>query len=124
MKKVIFSIVSLIFFLFSYVVPPVAFAQHEIIESIFCLLMDRPECAIPCVGDTIRLSQIQTTENGEKQLYFWTKVRVDEDKNIMHVWSAKSRNEEWAERFHVAKSDRLITLAVEIYREVKKVFAN
>lgn len=97
----------------------VAFAQHEVIESTFCLSMNRPECIIPCVENTVSLSQIKTIENGERQLYFWTKIRVDEDKNIMHVWSAKGRHDKWAEPVHVALSDKLKNLAFEAIRQSK-----
>ena len=104
---------------FNFMVPSFALAQHEIIESTFCLYIDRPQCSIPCVENTISLSQIQTVENGEKRLYFWTKIRVDEDKNIMHVWSAKGRNDKWAETVHVARSDKLRNLALEVIKQFK-----
>jgi hypothetical protein len=118
-KGTFFCIAFFLFLLFNLMVSSFAFAQHEIIESTFCLSMDGPECVIPCVENTISLSQIQTVENREKRLYFWTKIQVEEDKNIMHVWSAKGRNDKWAERVHVAWSDKIRILGLEVIRQSK-----
>ena len=119
MKDTFFCIAFFFILLFNFMFSSFALAQHEIIESTFCLYMDRPECLIPCVEETVSLSQIQTVEDGEKRLYFWTKIRVDEDKNIMHVWSAEGRIDRWAERVHIAWSDKLRNLASEVIGQAK-----
>lgn len=96
-----------------------ALSGQRVVESSFCLQLELSECTIPYVTDSISISQIKTTKNGKKVLYFWTKISVDEDKNIMHVWSAEGREDKWAEPVHVSWSDKIRNLAFEIVAQTK-----
>lgn len=64
-----------------------ASAEPRVVESTFCLKMDKPDCSIPAVTQQIKMSDILTIEDGIKILYFWTSIAVSEDKTIVHVWS-------------------------------------
>ncbi|MFX0209771.1 MAG: hypothetical protein ACFFDT_27565 [Candidatus Hodarchaeota archaeon] len=97
-----------------------AFSQLEVIESTFCLKMDKPDCEIPCVAEQISLEQIKTTEGGEKRLYFWTRIKVMENRNITHAWKATNRKDEWAEKVHVSWSDKMINLTSEVLAHTKE----
>jgi hypothetical protein len=95
-----------------------AHAENTVAESAFCLKMEGHECTVPAISEEIRLSDIQTPAYGVPYLYFWSKISVTEDKNIVHVWRTRDRKDKWAEPVHVSRSDRLRNLSLEIVNRV------
>ena len=94
----------------------------QVVEKTFCLKMDRPACEIPAISDEVPLSSIQSVEDGVAKLYFWSSIDVTDDRNIVYVWSASNRSDEWAERVHVSTSDKLMNLAREIFAHLREIF--
>ena len=106
--------------LFGLIAPSSTFSQFKefkIIESTFCTSVKNDQYDRP-YWNKISLSKIEPEQDGEKRIFFWTKVQVDEEKDIMHVWSAEGR-EKWAEPVHVSRTDKVKNLAVEIFEQVK-----
>ena len=88
-------------------------AGNSVIESAFCLEMDGPDCSVPLTSERLDLSEIPSTEDGTKRLYFWSKIEADEDQNIIHVWVKKRGGDRSAKQVHVFKSARLQDLSPE-----------
>jgi hypothetical protein len=101
-------------------VSKVSLAEIRVVESRFCRSMDKPECTIPCCNNEITMDKIALDKEGQRRIYFWTKVSVDEDKNIMHVWQSKDKLEQWAERVHVSRSDKLRNLTFDLINQSKE----
>ena len=112
-----FKVIFIISFCYLFI-GSIVFAENRVVESAFCLKMDAPECSIPSISNEVSLSQIVSIENGIRRLYFWSKIAVDEDKNIVHVWSNKGRDDRWAVQVHVSKSDKLRNISLEIVNRV------
>lgn len=89
------------------------------IERTFCLQLEGPACAVPAVTKLVSLSDIRTVKDGVVRLYFWSAIEVSEDQNVVHVWTVSHRPRPWAERIHVAYSDKLRNLALEILGHVR-----
>ncbi len=88
-------------------------AGNSVVESAFCLEMDGPDCSVPLTSERLDLSEIPSTEDGTKRLYFWSKIEAGEDQNIIHVWVKKRGGDGSAEQVHVFKSPKLQDLSPE-----------
>lgn len=77
----------------------------HVVEKTFCLKIKDSNCIRPAKAAQVTLSSIEEDEHGNARLYFWCSLEVPEKKNILHIWTASDRSDEWDERIHVAKSD-------------------
>lgn len=91
----------------------IVFAENRVLESTFCLKMDGLNCSVPLTSERLDLSQIVSIENGIRRLYFWSKIEVNEDQNIVHVWVKKRGGDRLAKQVHVFKSRNLQDLSPE-----------
>ena len=94
----------------------------RVLEKTFCLKMNRPACELPAISTEVPLSSIQNVEGGVARLYFWTSIEVNNDRNIVHVWSASNRSDVWAEHVHVSTSDRFVNLAREFLGYLRELY--
>ena len=85
----------------------------KIVQSTFCLEMDRPQCKIPALSENIPLLGIRTIENNIRRLYFWTLTEAMEDLEVMHVWSSSDRPDQWSEPIHVSTGAQFPDLVKE-----------
>lgn len=94
----------------------------EVVESTFCLKMDRPRCDRPAARHHHTVTEIETVEKNIARLYFWTSIKATEDMEIMHVWSSSDRPDgPWAEPIHISLGDKLKNMATYLSNELAHI---
>ena len=111
--------VFLIIFCLGVFISQQAHSQQSVVESNFCFDVKKLECINPFVTDKISLSQINTVDNGQKRIFFWTKIFTDEQKDIMHLWS-KEGSGSGSGPVHITWPDQQENLSSETKIQTKK----
>ena len=87
----------------------------QIVESTFCLELKGSDCFRPIASDSISLQHL-SVPSAPPQIYFWSAIKARTGKKeIMHVWSASGRADRWAAPVHVARSDHLKNMVIDLF---------
>lgn len=108
LTKIVLTMICLLSF-----AQPCISQSLQVVESTFCIELDGPACIRPVVSDS---TEISLTKQYEGKIYFWSSIQTNENRNIMHVWSASNRTDKWAEPVHVSWSDQVWNLTNDIIR--------
>ena len=108
LTKIVLTMICLLSF-----AQPCISQSLQVVESTFCIELDGPACIRPVVSDS---TEISLSNLYQGKIYFWSSIQTNENRNIMHVWSASNRTDKWAEPVHVSWSDQVWNLTNDIIR--------
>ena len=92
----------------------------EVKEAALCTEISDRECSGDILKKCVSMNDLPEDKEGKRHIYYWTKIALQEDRKIMHVWIATDRSDVWRKTVHLGFSDKMRNHFNEIIPQVSE----